>query len=376
MELRKKILIIHPALAPYRIDFFNHLNEYYDIKLLLLKDNFTDNPFDQVELQNNLKFEKKVFRKVLNLNSRTIPYSFLSEIRDYNPDIVICPEFSLVNNLVLIYRLILNKHFIILTITDDNEFMIHCSGSLLRRLNRNLICKLIDGIITLDIPEVRDYYKKKIKGNRVIGVNHLVRDKKKFKDKLISLYQNINDSKLNACKEKKLLFVGRLVKEKGLDILVKVIDRLVAIHTNIIVYVVGDGKERSNLATLIKNFGLEKFIFIEGRKEGLELLKYYLLCDIFIFPSRHEPFGAVVNEALLSGLPVICSNQVGAKCLIDEGFNGSVFNIGDNDSFFNSINYWLSRTPKSNEYPDRAVLTDVDVKDEVKKLSIFLNSFS
>ena len=63
MKIRERILIIHPVLAPYRVDFFNQLNEFYDIKLLLLKGNFTDNPFNQHDLQNSLTCEIKVLKE-------------------------------------------------------------------------------------------------------------------------------------------------------------------------------------------------------------------------------------------------------------------------------------------------------------------------
>ncbi|MEJ7828429.1 MAG: glycosyltransferase [Segetibacter sp.] len=371
MEVRKRMLIIHPALAPYRIDFFNHLHEYFNVKLLLINDNISDNPFNQFELRNNLKFEKKLIENVFKIGNRTVPYNFISEIRDYNPEIIICSEFSLVNNLVLLYRILLNKHFKIFTLTDDNQFMIHKPGSLLRRLNKDLICRLIDGIITVDIPEVYDYYKEKIKGNNVIGVHHLVRDKGIFKKQLLIARKEDFSFELYSNK-KKLLFVGRLLHQKGIDILFEVFSEVVKIQSDLVLFIVGEGSERSNLEGLIKKLNLVKFVCMEGRKEGIELLKYYVLCDLFILPSRFEVFGAVVNEALVAGLPVICSDQVGAKCLINEGLNGSIFNLDDNNTFLNSLNYWLSKIDKSNKIIDKEALTTIDVKVEVEKLAEFL----
>ena len=107
---------------------------------------------------------------MLNLNGRIIPFNLVSEIKDYKPDIVLCCEFSLVNNLMLFYRSILKKHFKIITISEDNEYRIHRPGSLLRMLNRNLLCKFIDGIITLNITDVVKYYRKKVGKRKVIGI--------------------------------------------------------------------------------------------------------------------------------------------------------------------------------------------------------------
>ena len=66
-------------------------------------------------------------------------------------------------------------------------------------------------------------------------------------EQLSILSQDINENKLREIKQKKLLFVGRLVKEKGLDILIKVISQVVASNSNIVLFIVGGGKEMNNL---------------------------------------------------------------------------------------------------------------------------------
>ena len=54
-------------------------------------------------------------------------------------------------------------------------------------------------------------------------------------------------------------------------------------------------------------------------------------------PSKHEPFGAVVNEALLAGIYTLCSKHAGSSCLINEGENGMLINPSDNDHIRNSL---------------------------------------
>ena len=60
--------------------------------------------------------------------------------------------------------------------------------------------------------------------------------------------------------------------------------------------------------------------------------------------------------------------------MIEDGLNGSIFKIDDNDSFINSINYWLSKVTIPNEYLNRRRLTTIDAKDEVKKIATFLDT--
>jgi glycosyltransferase involved in cell wall biosynthesis len=66
-------------------------------------------------------------------------------------------------------------------------------------------------------------------------------------------------------------------------------------------------------------------ILFTGRLEGDSIKSWYATSQIFVLPSLKEPFGAVINEALIFGNYVICSNIAGASCLINNN-NGIVFN--------------------------------------------------
>lgn len=60
-------------------------------------------------------------------------------------------------------------------------------------------------------------------------------------------------------------------------------------------------------------------------KEGDDLYVWYKAADTLVLPSYREPFGAVVNEALLAGCKCVVSKNAGASCLINEGINGYTF---------------------------------------------------
>ena len=67
--------------------------------------------------------------------------------------------------------------------------------------------------------------------------------------------------------------------------------------------------------------GIDANVRFVGRYEGEELTAWYRVSQVFALASHIERFGAVVNEALISGLPAVVSNNVGARILIDEGIN-------------------------------------------------------
>lgn len=111
-----------------------------------------------------------------------------------------------------------------------------------------------------------------------------------------------------------VLFVGRLIKIKGVNVLLKV-----AKQTPQIFYLfIGDGPLASNIKKISKNYENVKFL---GKKTSKELPFYYNEADISCFPSQHsEGFGRVILESLACGTPVIASNLGG----IPEAMNSSV----------------------------------------------------
>jgi glycosyltransferase involved in cell wall biosynthesis len=91
----------------------------------------------------------------------------------------------------------------------------------------------------------------------------------------------------------------------------------------------GDGEERGNLERRARELKWDSIRFIGFRNQS-ELPALYDLCDVFVLPSDHEPWGLVVNEAMNAGKPVIVSDRVGAgPDLIDDGINGFVYPVGD-----------------------------------------------
>jgi len=113
----------------------------------------------------------------------------------------------------------------------------------------------------------------------------------------------LEDNDSSATKITRLLFVGRLVELKALDLLIESLSLLN--DKNIHLTIVGDGDQRLRLEKQIQNNQLTLNVDITGWKSRDEVEKYYAGADIFILPSLRECGGAVILEAMAKGVPCI-----------------------------------------------------------------------
>ena len=126
------------------------------------------------------------------------------------------------------------------------------------------------------------------------------------------------------------LFVGRLVREKGVVDLLEAYGKLTSdVRAAVGLVLVGDGAARAELsrrASQISPGEVQFTGFVQRDQLGI----YYALAEAFVFPSQSDPWGLVVNEAMACGLPVISSEAAGCTAdLVQDGWNGRVVRSGD-----------------------------------------------
>lgn len=324
---KKRLLVIHPALAPYRIDFFNSLNEHFDAVFYFFNNNLLNQKFDQVKLKKEVTFECNYLLRGINLHGRAFRFGIYRTIRVERPDIVICTEFNLINIPIIISKVILNKKIRIYTICDDNVFMAR-NTSLTRKLIRAIIIRFINGVI-LTNEKTAEWYSNKFASEFIQFP--IIRDENKYVNdlkKCESLAQHFL-TKNSLYKKRIFLFVGRLVKEKNLEMLIKAFNIIYGKNSDSFLLIVGSGSYEDIIKKQVSELGLVNAVFFTGRLEGSNLNAMYLCAGVFILPSVFEPFGAVINEALLAGCYTLVSKVAGGASLIKDGVNGRLIDPVD-----------------------------------------------
>jgi glycosyltransferase involved in cell wall biosynthesis len=138
------------------------------------------------------------------------------------------------------------------------------------------------------------------------------------------------DSKAKV-KEVRLLYVGRISREKDLDVLATVYRKLRDSGTPVKLFIVGHGPYSETLAATLPD------AIFAGYLKGEKLATAYASADIFVFPSTTDTFGNVIIEAQAAGLPVIVSDLGGPKELVEHGVTGLVTKARDLDDLERAI---------------------------------------
>ena len=119
--------------------------------------------------------------------------------------------------------------------------------------------------------------------------------------------------------DKVFVSAGQLIKRKNYLSLVQEWQKFPG---NYGLFLIGDGKQRKEIEALIKEKNL-KNVILTGFLSREEMFKYFRASDAFLFPSKEDIYGHVINEAMSQGIPVVSTNKVNsATKLIKDGVNG------------------------------------------------------
>lgn len=140
-----------------------------------------------------------------------------------------------------------------------------------------------------------------------------------------------------------LTYVGALIPRKGVDLLLKALARLA--HLPWQLDVIGDGPARPALLRLAVRGGIAERLILHGMLPMSDVTPHMARADLLVLPSRFDGWGAVVNEALMNGVPGLCSTQCGAAHLLCAPCLGGTFQAGQISSLTHALAERITRGP-------------------------------
>lgn len=311
--MQRNVAILTNIPSPYRIELFDYMRKHYEtynITVVYQNRGNVDRSWhiddsminrdiflDAFHVTINGQFDKRVIR---------FPRGVWKTFRKIRPDLVVISEYNPVSLAVMLWCRLHKTKYISWT---DGTIEYEKSISKAQKLARRWTIRHASAFLASSTESK--------KNQMLYGASE---------EKIYLSLLTVDTQKLYYEREKyhgdTLLYVGRLVEIKGLDLLLQAISRVKTYDLTLTI--VGDGVEEERLRDIVRQLGLDKKVEFVGFKEGEELYQYYHKSDIFILPSRLEPFGLVVLEAMCNSMPIICSKYVGCiPDLVDED-NGIV----------------------------------------------------
>jgi glycogen(starch) synthase len=139
-----------------------------------------------------------------------------------------------------------------------------------------------------------------------------------------------------APEEKIVFFVGRMVREKGVQVLIESLPKVRWGYHDTKLLICGGG-QREHLVNLAAYLGMERHVYFAGYVPDDDLMKIYQIIDIACFPSLYEPFGIVALEGMAAHVPVVVSDAGGLPEVVENGVTGITTYAGNPNSLADGL---------------------------------------
>ena len=330
-----KLAFIQPILAPYRRPLFEklHMCDGIELKVFTLSRGFLhrkswdvreDEKFN-IEVIDNIKIKQKVriTGDRVETGVRVLPVKLLNSLIKFKPDVIICTNTT---EYIFSFAYKLFKKVRVGCWVEDTAF-IASKKSKLKQLVRGFLFRRMDFWLVNGVAS-KDYLVS-------IGVNE---------ESITAAWCSVDNSLYFATTKsssyrdrKRWISVGALNQRKGHDLLINAWgEQTPEFHANNELFIVGDGPDKDSLMNLANQLGLENVTFT-GYKAPDEIPQIYNQSDVFVFPTTMDIWGLVVNEAMASGLPIVCSQYAGCHPDLVGESNGIVIDPYDIEQFANDI---------------------------------------
>jgi len=326
-----KLAIVTNIIAPYKVPFFSRLSKFPGIELTVYSGAKTHKHRRWV-IKDEYDFKHKILKGiVVNLANKHndpiclhIQPSVFYELYKDKTDIVICVGYVPLTPIIsFLFCKIFKKPFIMWsgTIIKSEQ----SKKNIFKRFAKKIIIKKSNAYLAYGSYAKDFLIKYGAKDKNIFICSNAVdneyfsqgckrhgREIEKIKEQL-----GVRDNKI-------ILYVGQLIKRKGVFDLLKAFKLIKKEVQNVSLLIIGNGPIEIKLKQYCRENDLVDVIFVGFRQKD-ELIKYYAIADIFVLPSSNEVWGLVINEAMACGLPIITTNKVGASGdIVKNGINGYI----------------------------------------------------
>ncbi len=138
--------------------------------------------------------------------------------------------------------------------------------------------------------------------------------------------------------EQIILYVGSLVNEKGVQVLLDAAPKILSGSPGTRFLIVGTGYYMDNLKNQARALGIDNYVRFLGYVDDDSLKRFFKISDVVCIPSLYEPFGIVALEGMAAGKPVVTSDTGGLTDFVEHGVTGMTTYTGDSNSLAWGIN--------------------------------------
>ena len=306
----------------------------YEVEFVFLKKDIRYYPLQQqitITLANKECESDSLVKKIIWLRTY---------IKKHRPDVVFAFRISIY--LVTLLSLIGIKVPVIASERIDPNY-----NSTLEKLLQRFLLPLTDWFV-VQTHAIKAYYPKFIQKKTSVIFNPVSEKVFDIHNENETLYDNDDDNenylntkttgdkgngieKLNSQKEKRIISVGRLHSQKNQKMMIEAFARVADDFPEWKLVIYGEGPERDSIESLISNLKsqIASRILLPGRSE--KVIEELNKSEIFAFSSDYEGMSNAVVEAFCVGLPIITTKVSGTEDFINDGENGFLLDIGDND---------------------------------------------
>lgn len=132
--------------------------------------------------------------------------------------------------------------------------------------------------------------------------------------------------------EKLVMSVGRMVPEKGFQVLADAALRVLQNYHDVKFVIAGKGGMLDSLRARVERMGISHRVWFMGYMSDEDLNKLFMVSDVAVFPSLYEPFGITAIEGMAAGTPIVVSDAGGLGEIVDHGYTGIKTYAGNSDS--------------------------------------------